>query len=107
MSRRLSIILLIVTNVLIPVAILLFATGFFPYKTFIPGEAAFEDGGERGPAPFDKVIFMVVDALRRLLPPFCRNVLVLISIAISSTPMAQVSNLPRGRYEYFPALFSH
>lgn len=106
MSQRLSIILLIVANFLIPVAILLFAAGFFPYKTFIPGEASFEDGGNRGPAPFDKVIFMVVDALRRLLPSLCRNFLVLISTAISSTPTAQGFNLPRGRYKYFPALLS-
>ncbi|KAK2767899.1 major facilitator super transporter protein [Onygenales sp. PD_12] len=55
--------------VLLPLAILLFASGFFPYKPFIPGLATFgeEYGGSRPPAPFDKVIFMVVDALRRLI----------------------------------------
>lgn len=107
MWQRLSTTLLIVANFLVPVAILVFATGFFPHKTFIPGKASFEDGGNRGPAPFDKVIFMVVDALRRLLPPFHRHVLVLISLATSSTLMAQVSNSPKGRYGCSPALFSH
>jgi ethanolaminephosphotransferase len=31
--------LLVVANLLIPVAILIFATGFFPYKPFMPGLA--------------------------------------------------------------------
>ncbi len=69
MSQRISIPLLAVANLLIPIAILIFATGFFPYKPFIPGKASFEgsiDASKRGSAPFDKVIFMVVDALRRL-----------------------------------------
>jgi ethanolaminephosphotransferase len=59
--------LLIVSNVLIPAAILIFASGFFPYKPFLSGLAQYE-ALEYGPppeAPFDKVIFMVVDALRR------------------------------------------
>ncbi|KAI5287857.1 major facilitator super transporter protein [Ascosphaera acerosa] len=50
-------------NLLFPVAIALFALGFFPYKPFIPGIAALNDE-LAAPAPFDKVIFMVVDALR-------------------------------------------
>lgn len=66
--------LLALANLLIPVAILIFATGFFPYKPFMPGLAEFEklqldakDGGsmQKPPeAPFDKLVFMVVDALR-------------------------------------------
>ncbi len=55
---------LVIANILIPIAILVFATGFFPYKPFLPGRAAFKDGDIRD-GPFDKVIFMVVDALRR------------------------------------------
>ena len=58
---------LITANALIPVAILIFASGFFPYKPFLPGLAQYE-ALEYGPppeAPFNKVIFMVVDALRR------------------------------------------
>ena len=71
MSRRLSFLLLTLANLLIPVAILVFAAGFFPYKPFIPGKATFQaskNGGQSASAPFDKVIFMVVDALRRLTP---------------------------------------
>lgn len=61
-------VLLVATNLLIPVAILAFATGFFPYKPFLPGLALYEDLPEYGDppaAPFDRVVFMVVDALRR------------------------------------------
>jgi ethanolaminephosphotransferase len=58
--------LLAAANILILVAVLTFATGFFPYKPFVPGLAQYElsEYGDP-PAPhFDKVIFMVVDALR-------------------------------------------
>jgi ethanolaminephosphotransferase len=67
-------VLLTVSNLLIPVAILVFATGFFPYKPFMPGLAEYEElsssgkmgeGWRKPPvAPFDKLVFMVVDALR-------------------------------------------
>ena len=61
--------LLILSNILIPCSLIIFATGFFPYKPFLAGHASFEDGSEdaqnAASAPFDKVIFMVVDALRR------------------------------------------
>ena len=67
MRSRASLILLAIANLLIPVAVLIFATGFFPYKPFLPGLAKFQDlkYGDPPEAPFDKVIFMVVDALRR------------------------------------------
>ena len=58
--------LLAIANFLIPVAVLVFASGFFPYKPFIQGLAQYKSL-EHGPPPkaqFDKVIFMVVDALR-------------------------------------------
>lgn len=57
----------LIANLLVPVAILVFSTGFFPYKPLLPGLATFEEanGDSRPPAVFDKVIFMVVDALRR------------------------------------------
>lgn len=60
-------ILLTIANILIPVSLITFATGFFPYKPFLSGLAQFEDLGHGPPpvAPFDKVVFMVVDALRR------------------------------------------
>ncbi len=102
MSQKLSIVLLIAANFLISVAILVFATGFFPYKTFIPGRAQFEDDGEHEPPPFDKVIFMVVDALRRSIPPSRRIDQDLTSTAISSTHMAQAFNSPRGRSDFSP-----
>ncbi|CAI6333296.1 unnamed protein product [Periconia digitata] len=66
--------LLTLANLLIPVAILVFATGFFPYKPFMPGLAEYDNlGWEDGmgwsnksvaDAPFDRLVFMVVDALR-------------------------------------------
>ena len=66
----------ILANILIPLAALIFATGFFPYKPVLPGLATFaaEDAREeldmlkeldRPARVFDKVVFMVVDALRR------------------------------------------
>ncbi|KAG8353699.1 GPI ethanolamine phosphate transferase 2 [Fusarium venenatum] len=58
--------LLVTANLLIPVSIVVFALGFFPYKPFLPGLAEFEslDFGSPPNAPFDRLIFMVVDALR-------------------------------------------
>ncbi|KAK2734014.1 major facilitator super transporter protein [Myotisia sp. PD_48] len=54
-----------VSFILFPVAILVFASGFFPYKPFIPGLAKFNDNHTSRPsAVFDRVVFMVVDALR-------------------------------------------
>jgi ethanolaminephosphotransferase len=57
-------------NILLPIGILSFAKGFFPYKPFLPGLAVSSAEDGRPSAPFDKVVFMVVDALRRyrLLP---------------------------------------
>ena len=56
----------LVANLLIPISLIVFATGFFPYKPFLPGLATFDTSDEeRPPAMFDKVVFMVVDALRR------------------------------------------
>ncbi|PNY29776.1 GPI ethanolamine phosphate transferase 2 [Tolypocladium capitatum] len=60
-------VLLTVANLLIPLSILVFAAGFFPYKPFLPGLAEYEplEYGAPPSAPFDRVVFMVVDALRR------------------------------------------
>ena len=70
-SRRLRVACLTLANLLLPVAVLVFAAGFFPYKPVLPGLADWDNGsdGEEGLgpiayAPFNKVIFMVVDALR-------------------------------------------
>ena len=59
--------LLSVANILLPVAILTFATGFFPYKPFIPGvnHVVESFAGIQVEPAFEKVIFIVVDALRR------------------------------------------
>jgi ethanolaminephosphotransferase len=67
MAPRASSRLLTAANVLIPIAILTFASGFFPYKAFLAGLAEYEvlEYGAPPAAPFDKVVFMVVDALRR------------------------------------------
>ncbi|KAF7714126.1 Uncharacterized protein PECH_000326 [Penicillium ucsense] len=52
-------------NVLIPVGILIFSSGFFPYKPLLPGLATFDQADQDATLPvFDKVVFMVVDALR-------------------------------------------
>lgn len=57
----------VIANLLVPVGMLTFSSGFFPYKPLIPGFATFDETCEdfSAPAVFDKVIFMVVDALRR------------------------------------------
>lgn len=70
-SNTLRFAALTLSNLLLPVAVLVFASGFFPYKPFLPGLATFEDVQESGAveleqpeAIFDRVVFMVVDALR-------------------------------------------
>ena len=69
--RFLRLVLLATSNICLPIAVLVFASGFFPYKPFLPGLATFEDVQEPGSpnveqpeAVFDRVVFMVVDALR-------------------------------------------
>ncbi|MCJ1395258.1 major facilitator super transporter protein [Xylographa bjoerkii] len=66
MLCNVSISLLVIANLLIPAAILIFASGFFPYKPFLPGRAQYhvDENDSISDPPFDKVIFMVVDALR-------------------------------------------
>ena len=52
-------------NALLIAAVLIFAVGFFPHKAFLPGLATWREAlPSRTTAPFDRVIFMVVDALR-------------------------------------------
>lgn len=67
-SRTLRSGALILANILIPIAVLVFASGFFPYKPVLPGLATFQDEQEKtvreSEAVFDRVVFMVVDALR-------------------------------------------
>lgn len=64
-SLRLRRLLPLLSNLLLPVAVLTFASGFFPYKPVLPGLASSSNGQINGTvAPFERVIFMVVDALR-------------------------------------------
>ena len=104
MSQRLSILMLTIANLLIPIAILIFATGFFPYKPFIAGRASYGDGkdgkndNKYGTAPFDKVIFMVVDALRRLEVFQAIARLLLRLSAILSIPTTRASHLLKGQH---------
>ncbi|EWC48276.1 hypothetical protein DRE_02380 [Drechslerella stenobrocha 248] len=55
-------------NLLLIVAVLVFAKAFFPYKPFLPGLAQHADyhvdGQAPAPAQFQKIVFMLVDALR-------------------------------------------
>ena len=57
----------IVLNIITALAVLVFASGFFPHKAFLPGLATWSTDHNVSSiaTPFDKVIFMVVDALRR------------------------------------------
>lgn len=66
-SQRVRTTALVLANLLLPIAVLVFAAGFFPYKPVLPGLATFEEqdgGGARAEPVFDRVVFMVVDALR-------------------------------------------
>lgn len=67
MARFLGAVSLFVTNAFMIMSLFIFASGFFPYKSFQSGRASFSEAEELMaiPPPFDKVIFMVVDALRR------------------------------------------
>ncbi len=67
MRRCLGAVSLFITNALMLLSLMIFASGFFPYKSFQSGRAIFsqEESSMGISSPFDKVIFMVVDALRR------------------------------------------
>lgn len=67
-----STVLIAAANLLVPLAILTFAAGFFPYKPLLTGFARYDNTmqyGQPPPAPFDRVVFMLVDALRRYVGP--------------------------------------
>ncbi|KAF3207428.1 major facilitator super transporter protein [Orbilia oligospora] len=55
-------------NLLLVLSVLVFAKAFFPYKPFLQGlaqHADYHDGGDTpAPAQFEKIVFMLVDALR-------------------------------------------
>jgi hypothetical protein len=98
----------VLANILVPLGILVFSSGFFPYKPLLPGLATFDEIDQNAtPAIFDKVIFMVVDALRRYeiksnrtRPAFILrhppNIQLKPSLAILSIPMNLVSHSRKG-----------
>ena len=99
MYKSQSVTLLLASNILLPIALIIFAAGFFPYKTYISGRASFDNetaSRARALAPFNKVIFMVVDALRRWLPLRLKLYTSLTIPAILFTRKIQVSNTPKG-----------
>jgi ethanolaminephosphotransferase len=53
-------------NIFLLAALLIFARGFFPHKASLPGLATWpsDSAAAARTAPFDRIIFMVVDALR-------------------------------------------
>ena len=58
--------MLSLSNIFLIASLLVFAAGFFPHKAFLPGLAVWgSDSDLASEAPFNKIIFMVVDALRR------------------------------------------
>ena len=99
MSPRPWKLLLSISNLLIPIAIFVFATGFFPHKPFIAGKASFDgidqDVGQV-PAPFDKVVLMMVDALRRCNLSSSIEMLSSPNTATSYTPTRLVLTSPKG-----------
>jgi len=72
MVRLRQSLLLLAANLLIPVGILIFMTGYFRGRPRMLTPAGVDMGEpERAtskPAPFDKVVFMIVDSLRRSEP---------------------------------------
>ena len=67
MQIRSRILLVLVSNLLMVLGLLVFAKGFFPHKAFLPGLAVWNENDDASSIarPFDRVLFMVVDALRR------------------------------------------
>lgn len=94
-------------NILIPIALLTFASGFFPYKPFLSGLAQYEalEYGSPPEAPFNKVVFMVVDALRRY---HCPNVAVRRELTLAVTLCTrgfQDSASPKGMFAHMSTGF--
>lgn len=61
-------VLLLAANLLVPIGALIFMTGYFRGRpsTPTPAEVITDPGVTADSAPFNKVVFMVIDALRRL-----------------------------------------
>ena len=69
MARVQQNLLLLVANVLISLGVFIFFTGFFrgPFRTSTDNQLDVSEvhGATRDSAPFDKVVFLMIDALRR------------------------------------------
>ncbi|KOC15507.1 GPI ethanolamine phosphate transferase 2 [Aspergillus flavus AF70] len=54
---------ILIANILVPISILVFSSGFFPYKTLLTGFATHEHtiGGQIPPGVFDKVLLLQAD----------------------------------------------
>ena len=80
-TRTLRLVVVVVSSILQLVGIGIFARGFFPYKKVLPGFATrngpqdFRDFGlvalESPPRLFDRLVFIVIDALRRHVSMSC------------------------------------
>ena len=60
---------LVLINALFLASLVIFGRGFFPYKPVLPGLGEYDDLhlGPSPTAPFDRLVFIVIDALRRLI----------------------------------------
>jgi ethanolamine phosphate transferase 2 subunit G len=78
MKTRSTCLLFIICSILQIVGVAIFAKGFFPYKTVLSGNAKhneaadYEEFGLQPLSPpeplFDRLVFVVIDALRRYTP---------------------------------------
>lgn len=66
MRNQLEKLAIALANVFVIASLVIFAKGFFPHKASLPGVAQWPaaSGASTRAAPFDRVVFMVVDALR-------------------------------------------
>lgn len=64
MAHTASKLAIFLANALIPIALVVFCSGYFPYKPILSGMAT-PGESEGPPAVFDRVILMLVDSLRR------------------------------------------
>lgn len=69
LTRNRNNLFLLIPNIFIPIGVVLFIVGFFRGRPPITGSTllgSYTHGQDQlAPAPFDKIVFMMVDALRR------------------------------------------
>jgi len=66
MQNHFAKLVIVLANIFVITSLLVFAKGFFPHKASLPGVAQWPaaSAASSRDAPFDRVVFMVVDALR-------------------------------------------